>query len=194
MPDDDQIFYDLLRGIQAGSQEAARLFLTHYGRYIRHVIRRHMIQKLRTKFDSEDFLQDVCVSFFSHPPGPEDFSDPAALLAFLGKIARNKVTDAARQRLAQRRDVNRENSLDGSAQFVVENLEAADPTPSEGLRTDESWEALGRGGHPDQRKLLYMLRHGYTQEEIARVLGLSVRQVQRLVQKLRERLAENEPG
>jgi RNA polymerase sigma factor (sigma-70 family) len=194
MPDDDQMLYNLLRGIKEGSEEAARQFLARYGKYIRHVVRRHMMQKLRAKFDSEDFLQDVCVSFFSHPPGPEDFSDPAALLGFLGKIARNKVTDAARQRLAQRRNVNRENSLDGSAKFAVENLEAADPTPSEVVGTDESWEVLGRGGHPDQRKMLYMLRNGYTQEEIARVLGLSVRHVHRLVQKLRERLAENEPG
>ena len=194
MADDDQRFYDLLRGIKEGSEEAARQFLDRYGKYIRHVVRRHMIQKLRAKFDSEDFLQDVCVSFFSHPPGPEDFSDPAALLAFLGKIARNKVTDAARQRLARRRDANRENSLDGSAKFAVENLEAADPTPSEVVGADESWEALGRGGHPNQTKLLYMLRNGYTQEEIARVLGLSVRHVHRLVQKLRERFAENEPG
>jgi RNA polymerase sigma factor (sigma-70 family) len=194
MADDDQMFYELLRGIKEGSEEAARQFLARYGKYIRHVVRRHMIQKLRAKFDSEDFLQDVCVSFFSHPPGPEEFSDPAALLGFLGKIARNKVTDAARQRLAQRRDANRENSLDGSAKFALENLEAADPTPSEVVGTDESWEALGRGGHPDQKKLLYMLRNGYAQEEIARVLGLSVRHVQRLVQKLRERFAENEPG
>jgi RNA polymerase sigma factor (sigma-70 family) len=194
MPDDDQMFYDLLRGIQAGSEEAARQFLTRYGKYLRHVIRRHMLQNLRAKFDSEDFLQDVCVSFFSHPPDPEAFSDPAALLGFLGKIARNKVADAARQRLAQCRDINRENSLDGSAQFAVEKLPAADPTPSEALGAEESWDALGRGGHPDQKKLLHLLRNGYTQEEIARVLGLSVRQVQRLVQKLRERFAENEPG
>src|SRR5262249_29552016 len=129
------MFYDLLQGIQAGSEEAARQFLTHYGKYIRHVIRRHMIQKLRAKFDSEDFLQDVCASFSSRPPGPEAFSDPAALLGFLDKIARNKVTDAARQRLAQCRDVNRENSLDGSAEFAVENLRAADPTPSEVVGT-----------------------------------------------------------
>jgi RNA polymerase sigma factor (sigma-70 family) len=194
MADREQKFYDLLRGIKEGSAEAARQFLAQYGKYIRHVIRRHMIQKLRAKFDSEDFLQDVCVSFFSHPPGPEEFSDPAALLGFLGKIARNKVTDAARQRLAQRRNANRENSLDGSAKFAVESLEAGDPTPSEVMGADETWEALGRGGHPNQSKMLYMLRNGYTQEEIARVLGLSVRHVQRLVQKLRERFAANEPG
>ena len=42
--------------------------------------------------------------------------------------------------------------------------------------------------------MLHLLRNGYTQEEIARVLSLSVRQVQRLVQKVRERLAENEAG
>ena len=193
MPEDDRLFYDLLQGIKEGSEEAARQFLALYGQYIRHVVRRHMIQKLRAKFDSEDFLQDVCVSFFSHPPSPEQFSDPAALLGFLGKITRNKVTDAARQRLAQRCDVNRENSLDGSAQFAVENLRAADPSPSEAATADESWEALDRG-HPNQRKLLHMLRNGYTQEEVARVLGLSVRQIQRLVQKLRERIAGDEPG
>jgi RNA polymerase sigma factor (sigma-70 family) len=193
MPGDDQKVYDLLRGIQAGSEEAARQFLTHYGKYLRHVIRRHMLQNLRAKFDSEDFLQDVCISFFSHPPDPEGFTDPAALLGFLGKIARNKVIDAARQGLAQRRDVNRETSLDGSAQYAVEKLEAPDPTPSEAVGHEESWEALGRGGHPDQKQMLHLLRNGYTQEEIARVLNLSVRQVQRLVQKLRERFAENEP-
>src|SRR6516164_7949181 len=126
MADDEQMFYDLLRGIKEGSEEAARQFLDRYGKYIRHVVRRHMLQNLRAKFDSEDFLQDVCVSFFSHPPDPEAFSDPAALLAFLGKIARNKVTDAARQGLARRRDVNRENSLDGSAKFAAEGLQTGD--------------------------------------------------------------------
>jgi len=193
MSEDERLFYELLRGIKEGSEMAARQFLDRYGRFIRHVVRRHMMQKLRAQFDSEDFLQDVCASFFSHPPGPEDFSDPAALLQFLGKIARNKVTDAARQGLAQRRDVNRVNSLDGSADYAAEKLQSGDPTPSEVVRADETWEALA-GPNADQRKLLYMLRNGYTQEEIARVLGLSVRHVKRLVQKLRERFTENEPG
>jgi len=193
MSEDERLFYELLRGIKEGSEMAARQFLDRYGRFIRHVVRRHMMQKLRAQFDSEDFLQDVCASFFSHPPGPEDFSDPAALLQFMGKIARNKVTDAARQGLAQRRDVNRVNSLDGSADYAAEKLQSGDPTPSEVVRADETWEALA-GPNADQRKLLYMLRNGYTQEEIARVLGLSVRHVKRLVQKLRERFTENEPG
>jgi RNA polymerase sigma factor (sigma-70 family) len=192
MPEDDRLFYDLLQGIKEGSEDAARQFLAKYGQYIRHVVRRHMMQKLRAKFDSEDFLQDVCASFFSHPPSPERFSDPAALLGFLGKITRNKVTDAARQRLAQRCDINRENSLDGSAEFAVENLRAADPTPSEAVAEGESWEALVRGGHSNQKKLLYMLRNGYTQEEVARVLGLSVRQVQRLLQKLRDKIVDSD--
>jgi RNA polymerase sigma factor (sigma-70 family) len=193
MADDEQTFYELLRGIKEGSEEAARQFLARYGKYIRHVVRRHMIQKLRARFDSEDFLQDVCASFFSHPPGPDDFSDPAALLNFLGKIARNKVTDAARQGLAKRCDVNRVNSLDGSARFAAEDLQTGDPTASEAVRTEETWQVLA-GPHANQSKLLYMLRNGYTQEEIARVLGLSVRHVKRLMQKLRERFAENEPG
>jgi RNA polymerase sigma factor (sigma-70 family) len=191
MPEDDRLFYDLLQGIKEGSAEAARRFMDQYGQYIRHVVRRHMMQKLRAKFDSEDFLQDVCVSFFSHPPSPEQFADPTALLGFLDRITRNKVTDATRQRQAQRCDMNRENSLDGSAQFAVENLRAADPTPSDVVATDECWQALDSGDHPNHTKLLYMLRNGYTQEEVARVLGLSVRHVQRLMQKLRERIVDS---
>jgi RNA polymerase sigma factor (sigma-70 family) len=193
MADDGQVFTELLKGIQEGSEEAARQFLARYGKYIRHVVRRHLLQKLRAKFDSEDFLQDVCASFFSQPPGPEDFSDPAALLDFLGKIARNKVTDAARQRLAWRWDVNRETSLDGSARFAAESLPAGDPTPSEVVGAEETWQALA-GPHAHHQKLLHLLRNGYTQEEIARVLGLSVRHVKRLVQQLRERFAEHERG
>jgi RNA polymerase sigma factor (sigma-70 family) len=193
MSDDEQTFSALLQGIKEGSEEAARQFLARYGKYIRHVARRHLIQKLRTKFDSEDFLQEVCVSFFSHPPGPEDFSDPAALLDFLGKIARNKVADAARQRLSWRWDVNQENSLDGSARFAAESLQTRDPTPSEVVGVEETCQALA-GPHAHRGKLLYMLRNGYTQEEIARVLGLSVRHVKRLVQQLRARFAEHEPG
>jgi RNA polymerase sigma factor (sigma-70 family) len=193
MAEDEQAFTELLKGIQEGSEEAARQFLARYGKYIRHVVRRHLLQKLRAKFDSEDFLQDVCASFFSQPPGPEDFSDPAALLDFLGKIARNKVTDAARQRLAWRWDVNRENSLDGSAKLAAEGLATGDPTPSEVAAAEDTCRALA-GPHAHHRQLLHLLRNGYTQEEIARVLGLSVRHVKRLVQQLRERFAEHEPG
>ncbi len=193
MADEEDKFRELLQGIKGGSEEAAREFLARYGKYIRYVVRRHMMQKLRARFDSEDFLMDVCTSFFSEPPGPEDFSDPAALLRFLGTIARNKVTDAARHGLAQRCDVNRETSLDGSAKFAAERLRADDPTPSEVVAADEACQVLA-GPHADQRKLLYMLRNGYTQEEIARVLGVSVRHVKRLVQKLRERFAEHEQG
>ena len=60
-------------------------------------------------------------------------------LLFLGKITRNKVIDATRQGLAQRRDANQENSLDGSAKYAVEGLKADDPTPSEVVSTRGNW-------------------------------------------------------
>src|SRR5713101_9460007 len=103
MPNDEQEFKQLLEAIQDGSEEAARTFLDKYGSYILKVIRRRLAPRLRSKFDSSDFLQDTWASFFRDPPPPDAFSDPEALLAFLAQMARNKVDQTNRQRLQRRR-------------------------------------------------------------------------------------------
>src|SRR5436305_1916444 len=107
-------FRELLQEIQNGSQEAARVFLDRFGGHILRVIRRRLDQKLRSKFDSSDFLQDVMVSFFENPPPPDAFAGSAALFKYLTIMARNKVVSAVRGRMnVQKRNINRENSLDG---------------------------------------------------------------------------------
>jgi RNA polymerase sigma factor (sigma-70 family) len=187
MTNDDQEFKQLLKEIQEGSEEAARTFMDKYGRYILRVIRQRMVKKLRSKFDSDDFLQDVCASFFRDPPPPEAFSERAALLAFLAQMARNKVAQANRQRLKFRRYADkRENSLDGSARFQAKGLESSDPTPSEVAVARERWVDIVHSSKPKHEKILLLLHEGYTHDEIAGLLGLSAKSVQRLVDKLRE--------
>src|SRR5260370_27837034 len=118
MPNDDQEFKQLLQEIQDGSEDAARTFLDKYGRYILRVVRQRLSRRLRSKFDSDDFLQDVLASFFREPPPPEAFNEREALLAFLAQMARNKVSQTNRQRLDRRRYAEKPvNSLDGSARF-----------------------------------------------------------------------------
>lgn len=188
MVNDDQEFKQLLKDIQEGSEEAARTFLDKYGDYILRVIRRRLARRLRSKFDSSDFLQDVCVSFFRAPPPPEAFSEREALLAFLAQMARNKVGQTNRQRLQRRRYADKlENSLDGSARFQARSLQEAGPTPSEAAVAREKWLDIVSGTKPKHEKILLLLHEGHTHEEIAELLGLSSKTVQRLVVKLREK-------
>src|ERR1700752_2326664 len=110
MTDYEQEFKQLLREISQGSEEAARKFLDEYGGYIIAVVRKRLHKKLRSKFDSQDFLQDVCASFFREPPPAEVFADSKALLKYLAKMARDKVFATSRKRLVRDRfNVNREN-------------------------------------------------------------------------------------
>jgi RNA polymerase sigma factor (sigma-70 family) len=188
MRDYEQEFKDLLREIGEGSQDAARRFMDEYGGYIIAVVRRRLHQKLRSKFDSQDFLQDVCASFFRQPPPPEIFTDTKGLLRYLAKMARDKVFATSRQRLVrQRYNVNRENSLEGSACVQAQAKRGRDPTPSRIALMKDQLALADQELSVPIRMTLRLLRLGYTQEEIAHYLGASVRQVGRYVQVLRER-------
>jgi RNA polymerase sigma-70 factor (ECF subfamily) len=188
MRDYEQEFKDLLREIGEGSQEAARRFMEEYGGYIITVVRRRLHQKLRSKFDSQDFLQDVCASFFREPPPPEVFKDAKGLLRYLARMARDKVYATSRHRLGgQGHNVGRENSLDGSACAQVRAQCGAGPTPSRIALMKDQLALADQELSVPIRMTLRLLRLGYTQDEIAQYLGVSARQVGRYVEVLRER-------
>ena len=85
--DDEQDFRDLMRQVQAGSEEAARRLCDVYGSHILRVVRRRLPDHLRSKFDSIDFVQDVWASFFADPPQELGFDNPNALVAYLVRRA-----------------------------------------------------------------------------------------------------------
>jgi RNA polymerase sigma-70 factor (ECF subfamily) len=185
MPDDRNEFNALLQRMRAGEPDAARELLERYGRHILYVIRRRLDQKLRSKFDSVDFLQDVWASFFTQPPEKHHFDSPEALFAYLTAMARHKVADAARQRLIyQKHNVNREHSLDGSYRWQAQGVPAPCPTPSEEVSGQEQWERLLEGRPQLQQRILTMLRQGHTHAEIAGALDLNEKTVRRLIQRL----------
>ena len=185
-------FHELLTQIAAGSQEAARKFFDQYGPYILQVVRSRLNRRLRTKFDSQDFMQDVWASFFHHTPPPDMFSSREALLAYLGNMASNKVVETVRRRLHGKRYCTyRENSLDGSARLEAENVRDPDPTPSEIVGAKEAWRQIVRLQQPMHKKMLALLRMGYTHSEITEMLKLGSKRVQRLLQHLKGTLNES---
>src|SRR5882724_4971958 len=67
MPRTDEEFHDLMQKVLTGSQEAAQELFRDYEPYLLFAIRRKLDKRMRSKFDSADFAQDVWASFFETP-------------------------------------------------------------------------------------------------------------------------------
>src|SRR5262249_3516844 len=151
---------------------AAQEIFDRYSEHIRRVIRRRLNQRLRPQYDSVDFNQAVWASFFQIPPEQYTFATPDDLIAFLSRLALNKVIDETRKRLQTRNpDVGREPSLDppppaGSEEFPGDPP-GRQPTPSQLAIAEEHWVQMLQGQGPRERRVLEMLRQGHTHQEIA---------------------------
>jgi len=171
--------------VRAGSQRAVCALLERYKQPIFRAVRHRLHKELRSRYDSEDFVQSVWSSFFAIPPDEFDFKSPEALKAFLIDMACNKVIDAIRKRLGtQKRDPNREKSMDGSAAAEAGRVYARTPTPSQVVMAKERWAHLLEGQPAHYQRILRLLRLGKTHVEIAAELGMNERSIRRLIQKL----------
>ena len=183
MAEEERDFQELMERVRDGSQDAAEELVARYGDHIVRVVRRRLSKRLRSKFDSADFQQDVWASFFANPA--ETFAGPDALAAFLAGLARNKVLMAVRRRCRlQKYNVARENSLHGSAAYQADGLTAREPTPSQIAAAREKWDQLLHGQPRRYRRILTLLREGHTHVQIAHALGVHEKTIQRLVRRL----------
>src|SRR4051794_31583783 len=84
------LFRELLKRAQLGCPEASRELYETYGRHVIRCVRHRLWRRMRTRFDSQDFSQQVWASFFLEENLP-DFQTPDDLMAFLGAMAEHKV-------------------------------------------------------------------------------------------------------
>src|SRR5437773_11978642 len=84
-------FQELLREAQAGSEAAAKELYDTYVAHVLRCVRNRMWHRLRSKFDSQDFVQQVWASFFVGETKLPDFQTPDDLIAYLIRLATNKV-------------------------------------------------------------------------------------------------------
>ena len=188
MPADSDSFPDLLRAVMAGDRDATERFCREYQGPILRMVRQRLLRRLRSKYDSLDFVHDVWASFFQSPPRHLNFDGPAEVIRFLEQLARRKVYRAIRQRLqTHKNDINREQPLPEPApgSFSIP-LPASDPTPSQLVSAEERWQGLVRQvrDEPGRLRILTLLRNGMTHREIADRLNTNEKTVQRLVRRL----------
>jgi RNA polymerase sigma factor (sigma-70 family) len=165
--------------VRRGDPVAVQEFVESFGPFILRAVRRKLDARLRKKFDSADFVQAVWASFFSKCLHKDRFSEVQDLVAFLSKLARNKVVDAFRCYLeTEKSNIQRELSADDST--VGTMLRA----PSEIAIARELWKRMLSRQPERHRQIIVMRFEGSTYPEIAKRLGLDESTARRVVSRL----------
>lgn len=185
MDDNSDDFCDLMRRASDGSEDAARELVQRYGHSIRQAVRRALNKKLRSKFDSSDFVQFVWASLFRTRQKLDRFNKPEELAAFLVTMARNKVgMEVRRQLLTQKCNLNREVSLQAVESMDQTELPDGDPSPVDVAIARERWERMLQNQPHHYRKILEFKLQGCSCREIAASLRLAESTVRRFLKKL----------
>jgi RNA polymerase sigma-70 factor (ECF subfamily) len=183
---------DLITRAIAGDEEAARDFLLEFEGELRIMVRGQLPRKMRSHFDSMDFVQATWQSFFCDVEGPpKEFENVRHLLGFLAGIVRNKVYEEHRrltrtakyaiskeERLYVRRD-----GREFGREFV-----SPEPTPSQDVQASDRLAQLIAGFSPLEVQVITLRHQGLTFTEIAERTGLGERSVRRVIEKARQRM------
>ena len=106
-PIDNEETQYLVALAKVGDQSALNRLCRVYGERVRRIIRFRLNQKLRSKLDSVDVVQDVLVQAMG---GLKDFTyrSEGDFLRWLSRIAQNKLRDIFDEFHADKRDIRRE--------------------------------------------------------------------------------------
>jgi RNA polymerase sigma-70 factor (ECF subfamily) len=176
---------ELLHKAAHGDEAAQSRFVERYGKHVLRIVRRGLVPRLRSIFDSADFVQDIWASFFAQCPGAEVWESPERIAAYLTAMAGNKMTEIFRQRFQSHRyNLRRELQFDEDVHERLCDRPTTDPTPSQHFMAEEQFQQLLQGLPDHYRRILELRRAGYTHEEIAQQLGIHKKTVSRVIQQV----------
>lgn len=179
----DDGFAELMLQVRGGDQAAAWKLIEVYGVHVLKVIRRSLNSQLRSKFDSQDFVQAVWKSFFCDREKLLAMQSPAQLVAYIQAVARNKVVDETRRRQTAKYNVSRELQTE----FGVEDVAGRGPRPSEVAVFRETWERLIANQSAQHQRIVELRFQGWTFDEIAEELKINERTARRVIASLLEK-------
>jgi len=185
MGEGDDNFASLIRRVREGSEDAAWDLVNQYGEAIRRAVRRALNERLRSKFDSQDFVQVVWNSLFRVRDKLDRFNRPEELTAYLVTMARNKVGMEQRRRLmSQKYDVRHEESLDQLQAKGRLDVPSPQPAPIDVAIAREKWDRLVEGQPQHYRQIIELRLQGHTFQSIAQAVHLDECTVRRFLKRL----------
>jgi DNA-directed RNA polymerase specialized sigma24 family protein len=179
-------FQELMERVRHGDAEATREFVDEYGKQVTRFVRRYRASELRSKFDVEDYVQEVWKSFFQKLPELQ-FDHPQVLLAFLFRLSHNQVVGTNVHFLkTQKSNVRREVSLEDPS---LDKQKLVNPEAPPGIRVDcqDEIDWILKCSPHLGREIARRLMEGDSQKEAARALHVAEKTVGRFMETLRLR-------
>lgn len=188
-----------IAGLKASEADAAQKIWDHYAIRLVDIARRKLGNAPRGIADEEDIAQSVFRSVCRGAASGRfrDLKTRDDLWWMLLAITRQKVVNHIRRETAQKRGTGRVQSeaalagiADGSQIFTLDQLVGDEPTPEFLVMLEEQNRRLLSLLRDDLLRRIAICRiEGYTVAEIATVLALSTRSVERKLQLIRSKWA-----
>lgn len=170
----------LLKDVRQGSDGAVWEIIEEYEPHIQRVVRRRLSQRLRSKYDTQDFVQMVWKSFFEEPKRLHGFDNSRQLFGFLAKMAQNKVDAELRRRMkTQKYDLSKEQPLEDSAM-----AEGPIDSPSEIAIARERWNQMIQDLPTRHQQVVRLRLEGLTFAQIAERLSIDEKTARRVLNRL----------
>lgn len=174
----------ILEAAHRGDQSAWEALFRECYPKVRRVVRRKLNRSMRSLYDSTDFASDVMKSLAANF-GHLDFASIDSLMAFLARVAEQKVIDEWRRRHSLKRDMARERPiLSVGAEAGPVQLSSDDPTASQLAQANEVHERLLSRVDETERAIIQLKKEGYSNADIAEHTGWNIRKVQRFLKDL----------
>src|SRR3954447_11940727 len=178
--------------------EAARVIWERFAPRLKLLVRRHLDHRIFRREDEQDILQCMFASFCeSQSKGSRAPASREELWKLLVRITMCKVVNAAHRHQADRRDIRRERgepSADAEEsrfpQWMLEHVDRATPTAEEQIAAVEEIQRLLQLLPSDLRQIVVWRLEGFTNADIAAMIGLTLRSVEMKLQIIRKKLAK----
>lgn len=186
---------ELIRRLKAGDASAAESVFRRYSSQLIALAQARLNWRLRRKLDPEDVVQSAFNSFFKlQAAGELSFANGDALWGLLSLITIRKCGRRLEHFRAACRDVELEKSaLLNAAEIDASRADweaiAQEPSPSEAAILNETIEDLLRPLEERDRQIVTLALQGWTSLEISEEIGRSERTIQRVLERLKSKLA-----
>jgi RNA polymerase sigma-70 factor (ECF subfamily) len=185
-------FEILLAQVRDGSEKATTELVERYGRQLLLFVRRKMRRgKLRSKFDSVDFVQSIWAAFFAVSGRMDDFNTADSLVRYLSGMAKNRLANEFRKRFELLKyNIKLEVDMDEPRSTA---LPADVPSASQVAIAREVLDRILEGRTELQQQVIKLRLSGHRYVEIASMLRIDEGSARRIVREVHRDL-EHEYG